>query len=322
MKNKIIIEGFWNIGKATLAREISKDCSHLLIMEPNHLGKGIAKNRINSWYVKEHSKNQKVFFKEESAILERSIISSAAFFYATGREIDHKILKSFIAVYKKEKPLIVFLYADGKTVEILSKEVRDPTIKKLLKNQIFVKKYEEFYRNILPFLYDIVPVLINVGTISKRKTVKEIKQEIIKAVENNRLAQISVFCYKIEKEPLFLLLKRNAKKGGFWQGITGGVKINQTLQEALFAETQEELGLKLRFRDILETGHSFSFTGSEGYELNEYVFGYRLREGDKFVLSDEHSEYKFVALKEAGNLLKYETNKVAIKKIAKMIKKT
>jgi len=39
------------------------------------------------------------------------------------------------------------------------------------------------------------------------------------------------------------LLKRNFKKGSFWQTVSGGVKQNNTLTETLCIELFEELGL-------------------------------------------------------------------------------
>ena len=54
--------------------------------------------------------------------------------------------------------------------------------------------------------------------------------------------------------------------------------------------------------------------GKEEYELSEYVFGYRLEE-DKIILSDEHTEYEFLSVKEAIERVKYDGNKQAIQAV-------
>ncbi len=323
MKNKIIIEGFWNIGKSTLAQILSQEFGHSIFREPDHLKNKVVQGDIDQWYIEEHLKNQKLFFENENHLLisERSILSSAAFLYAKKNKNSSNILKDFILYYQKSRPLVVFLYAEKATIKELAKNILDFDVRKLLQNELFIERYETFFRNVLPFVYGIIPLFIKIDRNGRRKTPSEIKNDIIKALECNRLAQVNIVCFELEKEPLFLLLKRNRMKGGFWQTITGGVKINQTLGEALMSELKEELNLKLRPNNLLNTQYSFSFIGVESYELNEYVFGYRLKKGENFNLSIEHTDYKFVSIGDAGRLLKYETNKEAIKKVYEAIKK-
>jgi NUDIX domain len=40
----------------------------------------------------------------------------------------------------------------------------------------------------------------------------------------------------------YLLLKRSAARGGFWQGVTGGVEVGETLAQAARREVWEETG--------------------------------------------------------------------------------
>jgi len=323
MKNKIIIEGFWNIGKSTLAQILSQEFGYSIIKEPDHLKNRVVQGDIDQWYIAEHLNNQKLFFKNESQrlISERSILSSAAFLYAKENKNVSNILKDFILYYQKSRPLIVFLYAEKATIRELAKNIQNFDVEKLLQNELFIERYEAFFKNILPFVYGIIPIFIKIDKAGKRKIPSEIKNDIIKVFECDRLAQVNIVCFKSEKEPLFLLLKRNPMKGGFWQTITGGVKINQTLGEALLSELKEELNLKLRPNNLLSTQYSFCFMGTEGYELNEYVFGYRLKKAENFTLSIEHTDYQFVSIRNAGRLLKYENNKEAVKKVYEVIKK-
>jgi len=74
-------------------------------------------------------------------------------------------------------------------------------------------------------------------------------------------------------------------------------------------------------RRFLNINYNFNYIGSEGYELNEYAFGYELLENEKIFLSGEHTEYKFVNLKKADSLLKYQDNKNIVKLISDILVK-
>ncbi len=322
INKRIILEGFWGLGKSAVLNCFKKHNNYAAVEEPDHLKEKIkGKSKIDHWYLSKHRKNLIHFFRmPPKTIMERSILSSLAFLYANnklkGRE---KFLTEFSRYYNKFNPLIVFLYADHKIIKASSKKIKDVRVKKFLQNKRFVEKYDSFFRNFLPFHYGITPIFIEVTN----KTIREIKNNILAALKNNRLAQINITCYQLDKQkkPLFLLLKRNPQKGGFWQTISGGVKANNDLFKTIKLEIEEEIGLKFSPRHLLEINYSFNFIGAEGYELNEYAFGYRLLGSEKITLSHEHTEAKFVNLKEALSLLKYDSNKNIVKKIFQKIKK-
>ena len=46
-----------------------------------------------------------------------------------------------------------------------------------------------------------------------------------------------------EKGWEYLMLKRVLERGGFWQGVTGGLELNETIPEAAKRELLEETGL-------------------------------------------------------------------------------
>ena len=130
-----------------------------------------------------------------------------------------------------------------------------------------------------------------------------------------RTIQVEVIIFKIvNNEPLFLLLKRNPRRGGFWQPVTGGVHEDEGLADAakreLFEETQ--LDACLRF---IEDVYYFEFD-SEGYgRLKEYVFGVEVAQDVDVAISPEHTEMKWCTFEESLELLKYDTNKEAFKKL-------
>ena len=109
-----------------------------------------------------------------------------------------------------------------------------------------------------------------------------------------------------------LVVKRSVKDGNFWQTITGTIKANEGLQEALEREVYEETGL---------TGNSdypsilYSFVWHrDNEEYLEIIFRFQ-SSSDNVKLSDEHTDYKWLNQEDAINKVKMENNKKAIKKI-------
>lgn len=327
MNNKIIIDGFWRVGKTSVAKKLAQEFQYKIIKEPNHIDSNININ-IDEWYVAKHQDRLKKLFQDRGArmILERSPLASAAFLYATHQKLQvvDRIVQEFMLFYKRFRPLLVFMYADAQTIQNAAKVVDDPKLKLLLTKKFFVKSYDFFYRNLLPFQYGITPLCVNVSPQSPSAqfgdTINQAKEAIIKAMQENRVAQINLICYKMRKgEPLFLLLKRNSQKGGFWQGVTGGVKAGEILFDTLTRELREELSLKSK-KEFLPSYFSFNYIGNEGYELNEYVFGCKLKWNEKIILSHEHTDYKLAPLEQCLPMLKYESNKKAISLIHFLIK--
>jgi dATP pyrophosphohydrolase len=136
---------------------------------------------------------------------------------------------------------------------------------------------------------------------------------------SDRTTQVEVIVFKIINDKiLFLLLKRNEQRGGFWQPVTGGVEEGENLIEAVNRELREETGIT-RYLRIIENLHYFEFK-SEGYgELKEYVFGVEIDPATNIKLSSEHTEMKWCDLDEALTLLKHDSNKVGFRKISQLI---
>lgn len=320
LPNKIIIEGFWRVGKTELAAALAHKYGHALLSEPDHLVAGEIAD-VQQWYLKRHHENQNNFFasQSEKIICERSILSLAAYHYGLGEaKKSAEALKEFTGYYRANKPLVVFLYTDQEKIPSLASNLNNKKMSALLSDKKFCEKYENFFREVLPFDYDVVPLMIKINKAEERLTVEEVVGFVEGACSHNRLAQVNVICYK-KAGPKYLVLKRNEKKGGFWQAVTGGVKLNQTPSEAITAELKEELGLQVEVKWLLPSNFSFHYIGSEGYELNEYVFGYEMKDGEILTLSDEHVEFKFLAINEALSLLKYESNKEAFQTIDGLI---
>jgi dATP pyrophosphohydrolase len=134
-----------------------------------------------------------------------------------------------------------------------------------------------------------------------------------------RTTQVEIIVFKIvNKQILFLLLKRNLLRGDFWQPVTGGVHENEPLPEAAQRELKEETGIT-DYLNIYNDVYYFEFQ-SEGYGiLKEYVFGVKITPETTIQLSSEHTDMKWCNLGEALSLLKYESNRVAFQKLYSLI---
>ena len=125
----------------------------------------------------------------------------------------------------------------------------------------------------------------------------------------------------------FLLLKRIPKKGGFWQAVTGMVeREDDSLIIAALREAKEEAGLEKKdIIRIIENVHTYEFENEKDHQpVREYVFGIEVSTNFEFTLDKniyiEHDELKWVSFEEALDLLKWEENKTAFRKLNNLLK--
>lgn len=136
---------------------------------------------------------------------------------------------------------------------------------------------------------------------------------------SNRIAQVEAIVFKIvNNEVLFLLLKRNERKGGFWQPITGGVNEGEDLILAVKRELFEETGIEKCLRTISDV-HYFEFDTKEYGILKEYVYAIEVTHDTNIKISSEHTDMKWCNLDDSLALLKYEDNKTSFKKLFKFL---
>jgi dihydroneopterin triphosphate diphosphatase len=133
--------------------------------------------------------------------------------------------------------------------------------------------------------------------------------------------QIAIYIYRIRRgNREYLLFKRTAESGGFWQGVTGGVEDDETVFETAVRELEEETGfagteiLQIDYRRTFPVPESMKHHFSpEVTTLTEYAFYTEVACGLTPALdSREHSEYKWVSYDMALTMLKYPGNKEAL----------
>ena len=128
----------------------------------------------------------------------------------------------------------------------------------------------------------------------------------------------------------YLLLKRTAARGDFWQGVSGGVEAGELLAEAARREVWEETGyqqfskfIPLDFRysfplDRANWGHLYA---PEVDVIHEECFGAEvsLGVGEPMLDPSEHDAYQWLEVSQALALLRWPENKEALRHFADLL---
>jgi 8-oxo-dGTP diphosphatase len=104
----------------------------------------------------------------------------------------------------------------------------------------------------------------------------------------------------------YLILKRVESKdfaGGAWECVTGRVDQGEGFPEAVHREVHEELGIRARIEFILGTMHFYRGDALPENELVGVVFCCSIDDPQAIRISHEHSECRWVTVKEVEDLL-------------------
>ena len=118
------------------------------------------------------------------------------------------------------------------------------------------------------------------------------------------------FVYRIPDkcEPVYLLLRRIPKLGGYWQPVTGFVEQDESSTQAALREIEEETGFN-NPRQIMDINYRFSFELEDaGIRCDVAVLAVEV-EHAQVELSEEHTDYRWLGYQKARSLLYWENNK-------------
>lgn len=129
--------------------------------------------------------------------------------------------------------------------------------------------------------------------------------------------QVLIFPYQIlNGQPRYLIGQRS--DNGVWQAISGGGEDSETTLEAAKRELKEEaslIGCNWKQLDSMCMLPKVYYSGHEDWAnhpfvVPEYCFSVRVSIEPK--LSNEHIKLRWCGFQEASELLKYDSNRIAL----------
>ena len=134
-----------------------------------------------------------------------------------------------------------------------------------------------------------------------------------------RSVQVVIFA-ESNGEREYLLLKRVASHGGFWQSVTGSLEEGETHAEAAIREVSEETGIRPREQQLVELGviNVFEIAPqwrakyAPGVTTNEEVcYALKVDKCEVRIDPAEHEAHVWVNHEAARKMLYWESNKRA-----------
>jgi dATP pyrophosphohydrolase len=134
-----------------------------------------------------------------------------------------------------------------------------------------------------------------------------------------RSVQVVIYACGLDQH-LYLLLKRVASHGGFWQSVTGSLEEGETHRQAAVREVREETGIDVNEGDLIELGvvNTFEIAPqwrekyAPGVTHNEEVcFALKVRQTEVRVDPLEHVSYAWEPYERAIEMLYWESSKHA-----------
>ena len=122
---------------------------------------------------------------------------------------------------------------------------------------------------------------------------------------------------KKDDDFLVLLLKRTEDRGGFWNTVNGTLEINESAIECRERELREEAGV-VGVNSWTAELHRFAFNYKDAV-FSVIVFGAEASKGQGIKLNEEHTEYAWVSFPVAGSMLKFDDDKLALKKCHELL---
>lgn len=139
------------------------------------------------------------------------------------------------------------------------------------------------------------------------------------AYKQPRSVQVVLFAEGDEGRE-FLLLRRVASFGSFWQTVTGSLEAGETHEQAAIREVMEETGIAAREEDLIRLGLVNTFEipppwrarYGPGVTHNEEVcFALKVRRVEPRIDPSEHDAFAWVSFEDALKMFYWESNRRA-----------
>ena len=139
------------------------------------------------------------------------------------------------------------------------------------------------------------------------------------AYKQPRSVQVVVFAEGAEGRE-FLLLRRVASFGSFWQTVTGSLEQGETHEQAAIREVMEETGISAREEDLIDLGLVNTFEipppwrerYRPGVTQNEEVcFALKVGRVEPRIDPSEHDAFAWVSFEDALKMFYWESNRRA-----------
>ncbi|HEX8087334.1 MAG TPA: dihydroneopterin triphosphate diphosphatase [Blastocatellia bacterium] len=144
-----------------------------------------------------------------------------------------------------------------------------------------------------------------------------------------RSVQVVIFA-ETAKGVEYLLLRRVASHGGFWQSVTGSLEEDETHSQAAAREVLEETGIHAGEGELVELGvvNVFEIAPlwrakyAPGVTRNEEVcFCLKVNKCEVSIDSAEHDAYRWVDYAAASEMLYWESSRRAFAAVAKLLER-
>ena len=118
----------------------------------------------------------------------------------------------------------------------------------------------------------------------------------------------------------FAIFRRSNYQDDCWQGIAGGAETGETVEQAARREMFEEAAipgdaLLMPLDSVASIPASFfrdrDLWGPMTYVVPQRAFGVELSRHE-IVLSDEHTEFRWVPYEDAARMLRWDSNRIAL----------
>lgn len=312
----IILEGFWGAGKSTIAYSLRDEINGIIIPEPACSDRKIHNSDISAWYVARYGREWKKVLHilkrgQQSVICERSILSSAAFEYASKGCLSETMKKRVRQISSCRSAIIIYLKSTRMLISRGIACLRDVSVlRQLHKKANFVSEYHKFF-------YKILPHDFNMRNILYIKTSDRLLKRLRK-----RIHEVSAAGVVIHGSKVVVLYDKKYKHFVLPQGHCN---IGESLVQTAKREITEETGYvdMMYLKKLYVYQYHFPRANQTVFKtIHVYLFKSRSTKRKPRILeAHEMYEARLIPIRRAITILHWPQDRLVIKKAMREIKK-